>query len=82
MMNRIKTYAPRQDKNRWQLQKLHDLLHRVRDIENYGSPNNVDAALNENNLIDLAKRPSRHAHKRKEVFVLQVSKQLRESDLI
>jgi len=82
MMNRIKTYAPRQDKNGWRLQKFHDLLHIVRDIENYGSPNNVDAAPNENNLIDLAKRPSRRAHKKKEVFVSQVSKQLRESDLI
>jgi len=75
MMERIKTYAPRQDRNGWHLQKFHD-LHIVRDIENYGSPNNVDAAPNENNLIDLAKRPSRHAHKKK-VFVLQVSKQLR-----
>jgi len=46
----IKTYAPCQDKNGWKLQKFHDMLHIVRDIENFGSPNNVDAAPNENNL--------------------------------
>jgi len=28
----------------------------VKDIENSGSPNNVDAAPNENNLIDFAKK--------------------------
>jgi len=42
----------------------------------------VDAAPNENNLIDFAKRPGKRAHKKKEVFVAQVSKRLRESDLI
>jgi len=41
------------------------MLHIVRDIENYGSPNNVDTASNENNLIDLAKRPGWRAHKKK-----------------
>jgi len=43
MIWHIKTYAPHQDRNGWHLQKFHDLLHIVRDIENYGSPNNVDA---------------------------------------
>ncbi len=47
------------------LQKFHDMLHIVRDIENFGSPNKVDAAPNENNLIDFAKRPGRRAHKKK-----------------
>ena len=82
MMEQIKKYAPRKDKNGWRLQKFHDLLHVVRDIENFGSPNNIDAAPNENNLIDFAKRPGRRAHKKREVFVSQVSKRLRESDLI
>jgi len=41
------------------------MLHIVRDIENFGSPNKVDAAPNENNLIDFAKRPGRRAHKKK-----------------
>ena len=40
----------------------------MRDIETFGSPNNVDAAPNENNLIDLAKRPAKRAHK-KEKFL-------------
>jgi len=57
------------DKNGWKLQKFHDMLHIVRDIENYGSPNNVDAAPNENNLIDFAKRPGKRAHK-KEKFCI------------
>ena len=82
MMTEIKKNAPREDKNGWRLQKFHDLLHIVRDIENYGSPNNVDAAPNENNLIAFAKRPGRRAHKKQEVFVSQVSKRLRESDLL
>jgi len=50
-----KTYAPHQDKNGWHLQKFHDLLHIVCDMENFGSPNNFDVAPNENNLIDFAK---------------------------
>ena len=82
MMDSIKKFAPRQDKNGWKLQKFHDMLHIVRDIENFGSPNNVDAAPNENNLIDFAKRPGKRAHKKREVFVAQVSKRLRETDLI
>jgi len=63
-MQQIKNFAPRMDKNGWHLQKFHDLLHIVRDIENYGSPNNIDAAPNENNLIDFAKRPGRRAQKK------------------
>jgi len=82
MMKEIIKNAPREDKNGWRLQKFHDLIHVVRDIENFGSPNNVDAAPNENNLIDFAKRPGRRAYKKREVFVSQVSKRLRETDLI
>jgi len=33
MMGQIKIFAPRKDKNSWHLQKIHDLLHIVRDIE-------------------------------------------------
>ncbi len=33
MMEQIKKFAPRKDKNGWHLQKFHDLLHIVRDIE-------------------------------------------------
>jgi len=72
-----KINAPREDKNDWKLQKFHDMLH-MKDIENFGSPNNVDAAPNENNLIDFAKRPGRRAHQKKEFFVSQVSKRLRD----
>jgi len=82
MMKEILKNAPRNDKNGWKLQKFHDMLHIVRDIENFGSPKNVDAAPNENNLIDFAKRPGKRAHKKREVFVSQVSKRLRETDLI
>ncbi len=77
MMRAIKTNAPRVDRNGWKLQKFHDMLHIVRDIENFGSPNNVDSAPNENNLIDFAKEPGRRAHKKREVFVSQISKCLR-----
>jgi len=67
MMWQIKRYDPCQDRNGWHLQKFHDLLHIVRDIENYGSANNVDAAPNENNLIDLAK--NQHSMLRKKKFL-------------
>jgi len=81
MLHEIKVNAPREDKNGWKLQKFHDMLHIVSDIENFGSPNNVDAAPNENNLIDFAKRPGKRAHK-KNKFLFYKSKRLRESDLI
>jgi len=55
MIWQIKTYAPCQDQNGWHLQNFHDMLHIVCDIKNYGSPNNIDAAPNKNNLIDFAK---------------------------
>jgi len=41
--------------NGWKLQNIHDMLHIVRDIENFGSPKNVVATPNENKLIDFAK---------------------------
>ncbi len=55
MLCEININAPREDKNGWKLQKFNDMLHIVRDIENFGSPNNVDGAPNKNNLIDFAK---------------------------
>jgi len=64
MMCQIKRYAPHQNRNGWHLQKFHDLLHIVQDIENFGSPNNVDAAPNENNLINLAKKTAWCAKKK------------------
>jgi len=54
MMKEIKTNAPQLDKNVWKLQKFNDMLHIVRGIEHFGSPNNVDAVPNEDNLIDFA----------------------------
>jgi len=41
-----------------------DLLYIVCDIENFGSPNNVDAAPNESNLINFAKKPAQHSQKK------------------
>jgi len=64
VMKQIKYFAPRKDKNGWCLQNFHDHLHIVRGIENYVSPNNIDAAPNENNLTDFVKRPGRSAHKK------------------
>jgi len=74
MLDSIKKFAPHQYKNGWKLQKFHDMVHIVRDIENFGSPNNVDAAPNENNLIDFAKKPGRRAHKKREVFLHRLVK--------
>jgi len=82
MMKEILEMHPEMIKMDGSYKKFHDMLHIVRDIENYGSPNNVDAAPNENNLIDFAKRPGKRAHKKREVFISQVGKRLRESDLI
>jgi len=65
MMNEILDNAPRYDKNGWKLQKFHDMLHIGRDIKIFGSPNNVDAAPNENNLIEFANRPGKRAQKKR-----------------
>jgi len=54
------------------------VLYIVRDIENFGRPNNVEMAPNENNLIGFTKKTGRRAHKKKEVFISQVSKHFRE----
>jgi len=82
MMDSIKKFAPHQDKNGWRLQQCHDMLHIVRDIENFGSPNNVDAAPNENNLIDFAKNQEDRLTRKGRYLFAQVSKRLIETDLI
>jgi len=42
MMRQIKKFAPRKNKNGWNLQIFHDVLHLVRDIKYCGSPNNIE----------------------------------------
>ena len=81
MMEQIKNFAPRKDKIGWCLQQFHDLLHIVRDIENYGSPNNIDAAPNDNILLILQKDLAEELIKKRDIFS-QVSKRLHETDLI
>jgi len=66
MINEIVVNAPRDDRNGWNIQNFMKCCI-FWDIGNYGSPNNVDAAPNENNLIYFAKKPGERAHK-KEVF--------------
>jgi len=66
MINEIVVNAPRDDKNGWNIQNFMKCCI-FWDIGKYGSPNNVDAAPNENNLIYFAKKPGERAHK-KEVF--------------
>jgi len=61
MMRQIKDFAPRNDKNGW-ISKISWSLLIIKDIENYGSPNNIYATLNENSLIDFARRLGRRAH--------------------
>jgi len=72
-----KINAPREDKNDWKLQKFHDMLH-MKDIENFGSPNNVDSAPNENNLIDFATNTWKESSSEERIVVSQVSKRLRD----
>jgi len=73
MMREIKTNALRVDRNGWK-QKFHDLLHMLRDLDNFGSPNNFDAAPNENNLIDFAKNQAGgHIRNEKYLFLKSVS---------
>jgi len=68
MLHQIKINAPREDMNGWKLQNIHDMLHIVRDIENFGSPKNVVATPNENKLIDFAKSPEGELIRKKCLF--------------
>jgi len=50
----------------------------MKDIENFGSPNNVDSAPNENNLIDFATNTWKESSSEERIVVSQVSKRLRD----
>jgi len=66
---KFKEFTPHLDIIGWRLQTLHDMLQIVIDVENFRNSKIVDAAPNENNLTDYAKKPGRRAYKKREVFV-------------
>jgi len=52
------------------------MLHIVHDIKNYGSPNNADAAPNENKILLIFQKNLNDELTKKKEFVSQVSKRL------
>ena len=60
----IKCYLPRATGNQWEIQKFHDLLHLVEDMERFGSSKNFDAGPLESALRFWAKFPARTAQTR------------------
>ncbi len=55
MLEEVKTKAPHHEKSGWKLQKFHDHLHVVNDMEKYGNPMNTVNGPTEHGLIDFAK---------------------------
>jgi len=82
MLASIKKYIPRNEKNKWKLQKFHDILHVLRDMHMFGCPQNWDASPGEHNLIEFAKRPARRTQKRHSCFMEQVAQRLHEASCI
>jgi len=51
----MKSKKTHDELNGWKLQKFHDMLHKSRDMEMFGCPQNWDAHPGEHNLVDFAK---------------------------
>jgi len=73
MLASIKKYIPQSEKNKWKLQKFHDILHVPRGMHMFGCPQNWDASPGEHNLIEFAKRPARRTQKCHCCFMEQVA---------
>jgi len=58
------------------------MLHVSRDMHLFGNPQNWDASLGEHSLIDFAKRPAQRTQKHHEMFIMQVTQQLREANIL
>jgi len=71
MLEEVKTKAPHHEKSGWKLQKFHDHLHVVNEMEKYSSPMNTVNGPTEHSLIDF-KNPAKRAHTKQSVFVEQV----------
>ena len=80
LMLYIKHAVPRDDGCGWQLQKLHDLLHILLAMEQYGSTDNFDASHGERNLKYWVKYPDITCQKRgQKLFLSQMSSRMSES---
>jgi len=55
MLMAIKMHIPCGVSTGWKLQKFHNMLHILRDMQMFGCPQNWDASPGEHNLIDFAK---------------------------
>ena len=82
MLASIKKYIPRSEKNKWKLQKFHDILHVSHNMHMFGCPQNWDASPGEHNLIEFAKRPARRTQKHHPCFMEQVAQRLHEASCI
>jgi len=82
LLETVKSEIPHSVCNGWKLQKFHDMLHVSRDMHLFGNPQNWDASLGEHSLIDFAKRPAQRTQKCHETFIMQVTQQLQETNVL
>ena len=57
LVDDIKSCFPREAGNGWNIQKLHETMHVVRDISRFGVAPNFDAGIGESLLQHFAKHP-------------------------
>ncbi len=82
LLETVKMEFPRSVQNGWKLQKFHDMLHVSRDMHLFGNPQNWDASPGEHSLIDFAKRPAQRTQKCHEMFIMQVTQWLQETNVL
>jgi hypothetical protein len=79
MLNAIKKVLPRNSGYGWRIQKFHEHLHLVEDIDMFGSPKNFDTGIWENRLIYVGKQHASSIQKRgPKVFTRQLGKRIHE----
>lgn len=79
MVHKIVTFCPRNDGNKWKLQKLHELLHLPLGLYLFVHSQNFDASRGERLLKDFFKRfASRSQERGRDIFITQVAKRAQE----
>jgi len=83
LLDMIQSAFPRVAGYKWNLQKLHEMLHLIGDIRKHGPPMNYDASTGESGLRSWAKDPGATSQKQgPETFTQQVAMRIWESSLM
>jgi hypothetical protein len=79
LVAQIITYCPRQEGNKWKLQKLHELLHFPLMLFFFHHAENFDARTEERHLRDVFKDVTRNSQQRgQDTFLRQVGARMHE----